>query len=107
MAANCLLGLLPFCPGALGIAQPHYRKIRSRELASRDNANCNRRERYSRSIQSEVGCGYQRGATFVVPHIFPLDEGAPDTQHGRDEVGSALSSARLPMQREAAWPMLC
>lgn len=50
------------------------------------------REQYSRSIQSEVGCGYQRGATFVVPHIFPLDEGAPDTQHGRDEVGSALSA---------------
>jgi len=51
-----------------------------------------RRELYSRSIESEVGCVYQCGTTFVVPHIFPLDEGAPDTQHGRDEVGSALSA---------------
>src|SRR5271157_5791085 len=77
------------------------------ELASRDDAKCKSREHYSRSIQSEVGCGYQCGATFVVPHIFPLDEGAPDTQHGRDEAGSALSSACLLMQRGAAWPMLC
>src|SRR5271165_6779939 len=28
IAANCLLGLLPFRPGALGIAQPHYRKVK-------------------------------------------------------------------------------
>ena len=82
----------------------------NRDFASRDYAKCTGREHYSRSIQSEVGCGYQCGATFVVPHIFPLDEGVPDTQHGRDEAGSALSSTRftrLPMQREAAWPMLC
>jgi hypothetical protein len=69
----------------------------NRELASRDYAKCTGPEQYSRSIQSEVGCGYQRGATFMAPHFFPLDEGAPDPQLGRDHVRSALSSARLPM----------
>src|SRR5271165_2570132 len=44
---------------------------RDRELASRDDARCAGREQYSRSIQSEVGCGYQSGSTFVVPHLFP------------------------------------
>jgi len=65
------------------------------------------REQYSRSIQSEVGCGYQRGATFVVPHFFPLDEGAPARQLGRGHAESARSSARLPVQLEAYWLLLC
>ena len=65
------------------------------------------REQYSRSIQSEVGCGYQRGATFVVPHFFPLDEGALDHQLGREHAESALHMARLPVQLEAAWLLLC
>jgi len=65
------------------------------------------REQYSRSIQSEVGCGYQRGATFVVPHFFPLDEGAPDHQLGREHAESAPHMARLPVQLEAAWLLLC
>src|SRR5271157_724313 len=59
------------------------------------------REQYSRSIQSEVGCGYQRGATFVVPHFFPLDEEAPDHQLGREQAESAPYMARLPVQLEA------
>src|SRR5208283_1403428 len=63
-----------------------------REIASCDKVEFTRRELYSRTIESEVGCIYQRGTTFVAPHIFPLDEGAPDAQHGRDEVGSALSA---------------
>src|SRR5271167_3718307 len=32
MAANCLLGLLPFCPRALVIAQPHCRRTRIMSL---------------------------------------------------------------------------
>ena len=53
------------------------------------------REQYSRSIQSEVGRGYQRGATFVVPHFIPLDEGAPEPQLGREHAESALSSRAI------------
>ena len=63
------------------------------------------REHYSRSIQSEVGCGYQRGATFVVPHFFPLDEGAPDHSAGpRRKPSLHLPARDCRCSCEAAWP---
>ena len=98
MAANCLLGLLPFGPGALGHCATSLQADRNRELASRDYAKCTGREQYSRSIQSEVGCGYQRGATFVVPHFFPWTKERLILSWAESEAESALSSARLPVQ---------
>src|SRR5208283_2882880 len=106
MAANCLLGLFPFCPGALGIAQPHCRQTRIVTLCRATMRNAHR-ARAVLTINPERSWLRLSTRCHVRGPALPyLDEGAPDTQHGRDDGGAPLSSVRLPMPREAAWPLL-
>jgi hypothetical protein len=85
-----LAGLIARSSLSPGHCATSLQEDQCREIASRDAVKFIGREAYSRTIQSEVGCGYQRGATFVVPHFFPLDEGAPEPQLGRGQAESAF-----------------
>ena len=103
-----LARLITLSSRSTGHCATSLQEDQGREIASCDKVrNSPAREHYSRTIESEVGCGYQRGTTFVVPHLFPLDEGAPDHSAWPRRSRVRTFSARLPMQCEAAWPLLC
>jgi hypothetical protein len=89
-----LSGLIALLSRSSGHYATSLQADQCREIASRHEVTFIGREAYSRSIQSEVGCGYQRGATFMVPHFFPLDEGAAEPHLDKEHAESALSSRK-------------
>ena len=107
MAANCLPGLLPFRPGALGIAQPHDRKIKvvSSHRATRWSSPAARftheqsRAKLAAFVNSIPRSWYRTYFLWTKVRLT--------TQHGPRRSGVRTFSAQLPLQRESAWPMLC
>ena len=71
MAANCLLGLLPFCSGAWDIAANSLHGGPESSACSVQQAEIHRSRGLLTINPERSSCSHQRGAAFVVAYFFP------------------------------------